>query len=74
MYIIKRLYDDFLRPSKEADYERILKAAYDNGYEFHTMLSFEDIIREGRIEGKRYLILRRDIDTADSKLSFPDLG
>lgn len=67
MYIIKRLYDDFLRPSKEADYERILKAAYDNGYEFHTMLSFEDIIREGRIEGKRYLILRRDIDTADSK-------
>lgn len=67
MYIIKRLYDDFLRPSKEADYEQILKAAYDNGYEFHTMLSFEDIIREGRIEGKRYLILRRDIDTADSK-------
>jgi len=67
MYIVKRLYDDFLRPSKEADYELILKTACDKGYEFHTMLSFEDIVREGKIEGKRYLVLRRDIDTADSK-------
>lgn len=66
MKIGKRLYNDFLRPSKEADYERILKAAFENGYEFHTVLSFEDVIRQGKKEHKRYLILRRDIDTADS--------
>lgn len=68
MNIKRRLYNDFFRPSKEGEYERILKAARDNGYEFHTVLSFEDVVLGGRIEGKKYLILRRDIDTADFKI------
>lgn len=68
MSIKRRLYNDFFRPSKEGEYERILKAAKDNGYEFHTMLSFEEVIRDGVVEGKKYLILRRDIDTADSRI------
>lgn len=68
MNIKRRLYNDFFRPSKEGEYERILKAARDNGYEFHTVLSFEDVVGGGRIEGKKYLILRRDIDTADFKI------
>lgn len=51
MNIKRRLYNDFLRPSKEGEYEAILKAACDNGYEFHTMLSFEQVIGGGRIEG-----------------------
>lgn len=68
MNIKQRLYNDFFRPSKECDYELILKAAHDNGYEVHTMLSFEDVIKKGVEEGKKYLILRRDIDTADFKI------
>lgn len=68
MSLKRRIYNDFFRPSKEGEYEQILKAARDNGYEFHTVLSFEDVVGEGRIEGKKYLILRRDIDTADSKI------
>ena len=68
MGIKRRLYNDFFRPSKEGEYEKILKAARDNGYEFHTMLSFEEAVGGGRIEGKKYLILRRDIDTADFKI------
>ena len=33
------------------------------------MLSFEDVVgRKGRFSDKKYLILRRDIDTADSKI------
>ena len=68
MNIKQRIYNDFFRPSKENDYERILQCARNNGYEFHTMLSFEDVVLGGRIEGKRYLILRRDIDTADFKI------
>ncbi len=68
MSIVKRLYNDFLRPSKEGEYERILKAACDNGYEIHTVLSFEDVIKNGVEKGKKYLILRRDIDTADSRI------
>ena len=68
MNIKQRIYNDFFRPSKENEYERILQCARDNGYEFHTMLSFEDVVGGGRIVGKRYLILRRDIDTADFKI------
>ena len=65
MNIVRRLYNDFFRPSKEADYEQILRTAREAGYEFHTVLSFEDVIAQGREAGKKYLILRRDIDTAD---------
>lgn len=68
MKIKQRLYNDFLRPSKENEYERILKVANDDGYEFHTVLSFEDIVKQGVEEDKKYLILRRDIDTADLKI------
>lgn len=68
MSIKTRIYNDFFRPSKEREYERILKAARDKGYEFHTMLSFEDVIKSGVEKGKKYLILRRDIDTADIKI------
>ena len=38
MNIKKRIYNDFFRPSKEGEYEQILKAAKEKGYEFHTML------------------------------------
>lgn len=65
MSIGHRLYNDFLRPSKEADYELILRTAKEAGYEFHTILSFEHVVAQGREAGKKYLILRRDIDTAD---------
>ena len=51
MNIKRRLYNDFFRPSKEGEYERILKAARDNGYEFHTVLSFEDVVG-----GPRYYV------------------
>lgn len=68
MNIKERLYNDFFRPSKVGEYERILKAARDNGYEVHTMLSFEDVIKNDLEKGKKYLILRRDIDTADFKI------
>ena len=64
MNIKTRLYEDFFRPSKDKEYERILKAAISNGYEFHTVLSFEKVI-EGRDYEKRYLIIRKDIDTGD---------
>ncbi len=68
MSIKARIYNDFFRPSREKEYERILKAARDNGYEVHTILSFEDVIAKGIEKGKKYLVLRRDIDTGDSKI------
>ena len=66
MSLNHRLYNDFFRPSKEDDYEKIIKSAKDYGYEFHTVLSFEDVIKNGIEDGKKYLIIRRDIDLADS--------
>lgn len=68
MKLKQRLYNNFFRPSKEGDYEKILKVAHDNGYEFHTILSFENVITQGIDERRKYIILRRDIDTADSKI------
>ena len=65
MDLKKRIYNDFFRPSKEEEYEKILKAAKDCGYEFHTLLSFENVKVSG---GGKCLILRRDVDTADSKI------
>lgn len=64
-FLARRLYNDFFRPSREMDYEKILIAAKRCGYEVHTILSFEDVIREGVNPEKKYLILRRDIDTGD---------
>lgn len=68
MNIKQRLYNDFFRPSKDGEYEQILKAARDGGYEFHTMLSFEEVVKNSVQEGMKYLILRHDIDTADYKI------
>ena len=68
MNIVRRLYEDFFRPSKEGDYEAILKKAKECGYEFHTVLSFEDVINGGIDANKKYLILRRDIDTGDFRI------
>lgn len=64
----RRLYADFFRPSKEEEYERIIKTAKEKGYEFHTVLSFEEVLKTGIDKDKKYLILRRDIDTADFKI------
>lgn len=68
MDIKQRIYADFFRPSKEADYERIIKTAKEKGYEFHTVLSFEEVLKTGVDKDKKYLILRRDVDTADFKI------
>lgn len=68
MNIKQRFYNDFLRPSKEDEYEKILQCACDNGYEFHTVLSFEKMVAHGVEHGKKYLIMRRDVDTADLKI------
>lgn len=67
MDIKKRLYNDFFRPSKEDDYERILKTAKDYGYEFHTLLSLENY-GGGNSQKQKCLFLRHDIDTADFKI------
>lgn len=68
MNIRKRLFNDFYRPSKEDEYEAILNCASQHGYEFHTILSFEEVIAREVKEGQKYLILRHDIDTADFKI------
>lgn len=61
MKIIRRFYNDFFRPSQYDGYERILQAAKEAGYEFHTVQSFENAT------GSRMIILRKDIDTKDLK-------
>ena len=60
---LKRLYDDFIRPPKYNEYERIIMTAKEAVYSFQTVLSFESCNNDnGR--GK-FLIIRRDVDTKD---------
>lgn len=61
--VLKRLYDDFVRPPKYNEYERIIKAAKEAGYSFQTVLSFENCSTEAN--GGKVLIIRRDVDTKD---------
>lgn len=60
---LKRLYDDFVRPPKYDDYERIIKTAKEAGYSFQTVFSFESCNNDHG--GGKFLIIRRDIDTKD---------
>jgi len=65
-YIFKRIYNNFLMPSRIDDYEKIIKTAKDNGYEFHSVRSFESV--KDHIDPQRkYLVLRCDVDTPDYK-------
>lgn len=64
MNIKRRIYNDFFRPPLYDGYERILSTAREAGYEFHTVLSFENHIIGG---GRKCFIIRRDVDTKDLK-------
>lgn len=66
MNIAKRIYADFFRPNKYGEYEKIISTAKSKGYEFHTILSFEEELASGLDKDKKYLVLRRDVDTGDN--------
>lgn len=66
MNLRNRIYNDFLKPSIVSEYDEMLAFAKSKGYEFHTLLSF---VRLPQIEpGKKYMILRRDVDTAANRI------
>lgn len=71
--MLRRIYDrfhhDFLMKLKIKEYSSILESAVENNYEFHTVLSFEELIRNNQLSpNSNYLILRRDVDTKDLKM------
>ena len=63
MGVCRRVYHDYLRPDQTRHYAGLLKLAVQNDYEFETVSSFEQVIRDGLQPQKRYCILRRDVDT-----------
>jgi len=59
-----RVYSDFFMPSRFDDLDRLLRIALDCGYETHSIISFWQLLKNaGLARGKKYLILRHDIDT-----------
>ncbi len=66
MNIVKRIYDDFLKPSRLPQYERILDAALNEGYEMVSIESFYKLVSEEDWQEKHKMILvnRHDIDTS----------
>jgi hypothetical protein len=57
-----RLYHDFVMPSRLDEYARVIDRARELGYGFHSVGSFHDAKRAGRLEPKA-LLLRCDVDT-----------
>lgn len=62
--IYKRIYDDFFRESRLPLYDKMLKNAIDNGYQFYTIESFNKLIVQKKLDDSiKYAIIRHDIDT-----------
>ncbi len=59
-----RVYADFLMASRLPDYRALLESALHAGYEIVSVRRFWQLIRDGSVDpGRRYLVLRHDIDT-----------
>jgi hypothetical protein len=68
MNLKKRIFRDFIMPSRVNEYDAMLEYAKEHGYEFHTLRSF---IQLPTIEpGKKYMVLRRDVDTASNRIQW----
>lgn len=62
----QRIYRDFFMPIRVREYEDMLSYAKDKGYEFHTLRSFVQLPSVDK--NKKYIILRRDVDTASNRV------
>ena len=62
----RRIYKDFFMPSRVGEYDEMLAFARKNGYEFHTLLSFINLSELD--PNKKYMVLRRDVDTAANRI------
>lgn len=62
--LINRFYSDYCMPSRLDELEEIYLLAKSKGYEFHSIISFWDLLKSGEFckDGK-YFISRHDIDT-----------
>jgi hypothetical protein len=59
-----RVYSDFLMPSRLGSYQGLLESALAAGYEIVPVKRFWELIAADAVDpGRRYLILRHDIDT-----------
>ena len=62
--ILHRLYADFFMPSRLREYRDFFVAALRLGYQVFSIRDFWSVLQtEGVQAGKKYLILRHDIDT-----------
>lgn len=60
----RRIYADFLMPSRLASYPRLLDAALEAGYRIISVEQFWSAVRTHAVEpARQYLILRHDVDT-----------
>jgi hypothetical protein len=61
--IAGRLYENFLMPSRLAEYAGLLKLALDNGYSVLSLENYLKIIKNNESKPERFLILRHDVDS-----------
>jgi hypothetical protein len=61
--MLRRLYCDYLMPSRLATYEEVVHAAHEAGYTQTSVREYFDLVREGRGLPEKVLVHRHDIDT-----------
>jgi hypothetical protein len=61
--MLRRLYCDYLMPSRLATYEEVVRTAHEEGYTQTSVREYFDLVREGRSLPGKVLVHRHDIDT-----------
>lgn len=63
MKLKQRIYEDYFKPSRLPDYERVLTAFHNAGYQMVGVLDYYKMRTQGGVNGKVF-INRHDIDTS----------
>jgi hypothetical protein len=61
--MLRRLYCDYLMPSRLATHEEVVCTAHEAGYTQTSVREYFDLVREGRDLPEKVLVHRHDIDT-----------
>lgn len=62
MNVWNRIYEDYLMPSRLGEYDRLLKAALDEGYQHLTLNEYFSLVENGG-QPEGYFLHRHDIDS-----------
>jgi len=62
--VARRVYADYLMPSRLDEYQRLIDTALSNRYTHTSVIGFYDALRDDRVSrGEKFFVRRHDVDT-----------